>query len=437
MTPYISLPVRHGKIVPNLWVMILAGTTITRKSTSLNIATEVLDDITDDWMLATDGSPEGLMTELGFRDGKTSVFLRDEITGFMSSMTGRDYMSGMLEGFCQLYDGVPQVRQLRRERIEIKKPFFIFMGGGIKSRMEEVVTMEHIRSGFIPRFIFVTGSTSRDQIRPIGPPEDNGDGDESPREQIINELWRINEHYTRSDDAGTPVLKIAGITKVAAPKEKRIQLKGTPEFWDRLRQLDDDAISMGEKSSAHELYTPLYVRLGNSVLKVAMLLAGAEFRDTVTLADLQKAIYLSQEWVEAVTEFAANVEQQPEMDKWERKCDKIINWVRASHPAPLTQTAIMQKYRIRKRDIPDIEATLIARGAISIYPYPHKQDMKGGEIYYRISETAQKSKPSPAMKRIQREDSYRVTNDQEEGYEEDPPYPQTNGKRIRFPAPRQ
>lgn len=430
MAPYVSFRAQHAKIIPNLWIMILAGTTTTRKSTSLNMASYLLDDVIDDWVLGTDGSPEGLMTELSYRDSRVSVFMRDEITQFMDGVSSRDYMSGTLEGFCQLYDGVSQTRVLRKEKIEIKKPHFLIVGGGIKARMEEVVTMEHIRSGFIPRFIIVSGTTTRDQMRPISPPTDDDlrDDGQSVRDQLVDELWRINEFYSRDvEGEGSNVIKIAGIVKAKQLSRKHVSLKGTPEFWTRLQQLEQDAIILGENSSARELYTPLYFRLSNSVLKLSILLAAADFRDTVTLLDLQKAIHYSQEWVDSVTDFAVNVEQQPEMDRWEKKAEKIVQWVKNQDPTPITQTQAMQKFRIRKRDIADIEATLMARGAIQITPFPHKNDMRGTDIKYTVADrvTAQRGRP---LTKIEREDTFRV-NGSEEGYEE-----VRNGRRIRFPT---
>lgn len=411
MTPYLSFPTSFGTFVPNIWMMVLAGTTMTRKSTSLDIARRLLDDVMDDYMLATDGSPEGLLTELGYRDGKISVFHRDEITGFMSAVSGRDYLSGLLESFTRLYDGQPETRILRREKIEIKKPYLIFMAGGIKSRMEELVGMEHIRSGFLPRFIFVSGSTTRDQVRPIGPPEDSPIG-EGPRDDVLNELWGIHEHYTKAPDASSSnVIKIAGIVKSSTPGTKHTRLKGTSEFWARLQDLHEDAMELGETSSAPELYTPLYQRLANSVLKVSMLLAGAEFSDTIELKHLQKAIHLAQEWVETVTDFASAIEEAPDMDKWEKKADKIIQWIRTQNSS-VTQTQVMQKFRIRKRDIGDIEATLMARGAIEITPYPHSQNLKGSEIKYSAPGKflAPRGKP---LSKIEREDTYHANGSEE------------------------
>src|SRR4030095_15244196 len=168
LTPHITLPTSYGTIVPNVWMMVLAGTTLTRKSTSLDIARGLLNDVLEDYMLATDGTPEGLLTELAYRDNKVSVFHRDEITGFIGAVGSKQYYAGLLECFTRLYDGQPETRILRRERIEIRHPYLLFMGGGIKTKMEEIVGMEYIRLGFLPRFIFVTGTTSRDKIRPIG-----------------------------------------------------------------------------------------------------------------------------------------------------------------------------------------------------------------------------------------------------------------------------
>jgi hypothetical protein len=348
----------------------------------------------------------------------------------MSAVAGRDYLSGLLESFTRLYDGQPETRLLRREKIEIKNPYLVFMAGGIKSKMEEIVGMEHIRSGFLPRFIFVTGSTTRDQVRPIGPPDERdlrNDG-EGPRDVILNELWAINEHYTRPDDSQsvTNVIKIAGIVKASTPATpKHTRLKGSPEFWARLVDLNNDAMDMGETSSAPELYTPLYQRLANSILKVSMLLAGAEFSDVIQLHHLQKAISLAQEWVETVTDFASAIEQAPEMDRWEKKAEKIILWVKTKNPATITQTEVMQKFRIRKRDIDDIEATLMARGSIQITPYPHRKDLPGNQIQYSVADKMNETNGRP-LSAIDKEDTYHAAGNRH-------PNGQSKGTRIHIP----
>lgn len=415
MTPHISLRTSFGMFIPNIWIMILAGTTLTRKSTSLDIGRRLLDDVMDDYLLATDGSPEGLLTELGVRDGRISLFHRDEITGFMSAVIHKEYMSGLLEGLTRLYDGQPETRMLRREKIEIKNPYLIIMSGGIQSRMEEIVGMEHIRSGFLPRFIFVTGSTTPDQMRPIGPPSDDELmpllGQESPHDAMVSRLWRIHHYYNEPEkkDEDPPIIKIAGITKLAAPAmPKHVRLQGTPEFWQRLQALEEDSRNLGASSSDPNLYGPLYDRLKNSILKVAILLCGADLRDKITEVDLQKAIYFGEEWLTTVTDFALAIEQQPRLTPHEKTLDKIAAFIRNQHPVSHTQTEIMQKFRIRKRDMADIEETLMARRMVLIDPFPNPKSRKGTEIRYHSPDVQLISKAR------NRERSY-VVSDEEKG----------------------
>src|SRR5690606_15542608 len=145
----VRIPTSYGNILPNLWFMILGNTTLTRKSTSMDIAIEgLLEHVNDSALLATDGSIEGLMTALQGRPGKPSIFLRDEFTGLIDQVGRKDYYSGMLESLTKLSDGKNTKRILRSETIEIKEPVFIIYAGGIKSKMLQILRDEHIISGF-------------------------------------------------------------------------------------------------------------------------------------------------------------------------------------------------------------------------------------------------------------------------------------------------
>src|ERR1044072_4964991 len=119
--PYTALATSYGEIRPNVWGMILAGTTITRKSTTMDLAQSVLDELGIDFLMGTDGSPEGILSEMADRDGKVSMFHRDEITGWVENSIKKDYMSGLLESFTRMYDGKPESRVLRSGKIDVKK----------------------------------------------------------------------------------------------------------------------------------------------------------------------------------------------------------------------------------------------------------------------------------------------------------------------------
>ena len=151
----VRLPTSFGTIQPNLWFMILADTTLTRKTTAMDIAMDLIAEIDSDAVLATDGSIEGLMTSLQTRPRRPSVFLRDEFTGLLEMIVKRDYYAGMPELFTKLYDGKMMKRVLRKEIIEIKEPCLIVFAGGIKSRITQLLKVEHVSSGFMPRFVYM------------------------------------------------------------------------------------------------------------------------------------------------------------------------------------------------------------------------------------------------------------------------------------------
>lgn len=375
-----KLPTEYGEIRPNIWAMILAGTTITRKSTTMDMALRVLDDVHPDYLMATDGSPEGLLSELAFRDGKVSLFHRDEITGFIDSAANKDYLAGLLETLTRLYDGRREKRILRRESIEIKEPRFIILSGGIKSRMQEITSVEHIRSGFIPRFLMVSGTTTVEQMREIGPPASESTGHD-PREDLLKELFDIINYWL--PQTTTETVTIGGMKKKVEKKPQNFTMHATREAWDRIRQMQRDALELGQGSFSPETYMPMYQRLGDSVVKVAILLAGAESRSEITLEDVCTAISYSDEWLTTATDFASAVESQPDFNPWEKKVQKIVRYIKAQAlqkpPEDVTRSDIMRKFHVRTAHIDDIERTMKERGTIEIVRVPGKRAKDGNK----------------------------------------------------------
>lgn len=364
MAPYLLFRTSFGAFKANIWSMILAGTTVTRKSTTMNMALAMLHEVHPDFLMATEGSPEGLLSELSHRDGQIALFHRDEIAEWIDAVIKKDYLGGMVGLFCKIYDGGIEKRVLRKEAINVMDPNMVIMSGGIKSKMEEIVTMDHIRSGFLPRFIMVTGNTKLEDLRPIGPPKRIDFTKRDPREEIVEELYKIVTHYLPGDNPQK--VEISGVIKMTKGHPTRQELTATDEAWQRITQLNYDATVFGIHSTNPEIYAPLYARLSNSVIKVAMLLAGARQSLTIELADVVKAIYYSDKWLATITEFAKALETAPDMDKWEKKADKILNYIKKQHPEPVTKTEMMRHFRVKAKECDDLEKTLIQRGFIRI-----------------------------------------------------------------------
>jgi len=351
----VRLPTSFGIMSPNVWFMILADTTLTRKSTSMDIAMDLISEVDEDILLATDGSLEGLFVGLTTRPGKPSVFLRDEFSGLLDQMGKRDYLAGMAEMLTKLYDGKVQKRVLRRETLEVKDPRLIIYAGGIKSKTQEILTYEQVASGFLPRFLFITAESDITKVKPLGPPQAR---DNTGRDAIRAELLDISQWYRRVD-----VIKLNGIEVPAGTKVWDTVL--TEDAWVRYNKLEGLLNRLGVQSTAPEIYTPLYDRLGKSILKVAMLIAASRQRPEgdlqVEASDIIHAAYYGESWRAYAKEIILNVGK----GKNEKQLDIIFKQIRRSGGSGLSRAALMSNYHLDAKMADQVFTTLEQRGMVS------------------------------------------------------------------------
>lgn len=284
----VKLLTNFGKIIPNLWFMLLGNTTLTRKTTAMNIAMGLLYEIDETKLLATDGSLEGILVGLRDRPRQPSIFLRDEFTGLLEVIAHKDYMAGFAEQLTKLYDGEPLRRLLRKETIEINDPVFLMYVGGIKTKTQMMITEELVMGGFLPRFVIITAEPDPSRVQDIGPPVER---DLEQREFLINELTELFHHYV---DNGQIVRKGENLGKAGIVYKAVL----TPEAWRRYNEYERLLTATALDAGLDHL-TPVYDRLAKSTLKAAMLIAASTQRDSqvvVTLQDLLHAIYYAKEW---------------------------------------------------------------------------------------------------------------------------------------------
>lgn len=350
----VSLPTSFGTIVPNLWFMLLADTTLTRKSTAMDIGVDLLAEIDTDMIMATDGSLEGLLQGLSMRPGRPSIFLRDEFTGLLESMTKKDYMAGMAEMLTKLYDGKLQKRILRKEIIEIRDPCLIVFAGGIRSKTQQLLTFEHIASGFIPRFIFLTAESDVKKVKPLGPPVVR---DMTVRDELLAEMRQMYSYYSQVIEMDVAA---AGI-QLAPPRKWRGVL--TPQAWARYGKFESALLDAGVKSEHPDLVTPLYARLGISALKAAVLLAASESRDDELIIDeihILHAISYAEKW----RHYAIDVINGVGMTQSERELERVYGAIK-KQPG-VSRSQLMQMYHLTAQNANAIFATLEQRGQLVI-----------------------------------------------------------------------
>jgi hypothetical protein len=349
----LELNVEYGTIVPNLWFMILADTTLTRKTTAMDIAMDMLAEIDDNAVLATDSSLEGMFAALSDRSGRPSIFLRDEFSGLIEMMAKRDYYAGMLETFAKLYDGKFQKKVLRRETLEIRQPIFILFAGGIKSRLMQLLTAHHIDSGFLPRFVFVSAEADLSRLRPIAP---RAVVTTSGRQELIEQLRELHEHYNQD-----LLINIAG---VAGTAKKKFPIELSEDAWRRLQifeaQLNQDAADMDNPTFS----VPMFARLLVSGIKASMLLAAAREKAeqvTVTLDDLLCAFTFVEQWRAAAVEIIENVGRT----EFEVKINRTMDLIKAEGGA-CPRSHVMRILRLTTKQADDLVSTMHQRGMIEV-----------------------------------------------------------------------
>lgn len=336
----IKLYTNFGSVIPNIWFMLLGNTTLTRKTTAMNIAMNLLYDIDDRALLATDGSLEGILVGMRDRPHQPSIFLRDEFSGLLEIIAQKDYMAGFAEQLTKLYDGEPLKRLLRKETIEIWDPIFNMYVGGPKSKTQMLISEDLIVGGFLPRFVIITAEPNFDRVQDIGPPVQR---DREQREFLMNELTEMRNHYVQDTNVskdGQPIGKL----------HKTYSAVLTPEAWRRYNEYER-LLTKTAYETGLEYLTPVYDRLAKSTLKSAILIAASQQRGDqvkVELIDLLHAIFYAKQWREFANEVINGVGKTFD----ERLIDRIFDTVNSTDMG-VTRAELMNKYKIdaRRADI--------------------------------------------------------------------------------------
>jgi hypothetical protein len=317
----------------------------------MDLAVDLITEIDSDAILATDGSIEGLFTSLSTRPGRPSVFLRDEFSGLLEAMTKKDYYAGMAETFTKLYDGKFQKRILRKETIEVREPCLILFAGGIRSRILGQLTYEHVASGFLPRFVFITAESDITRLRPLGPPTEASTG---RRDFIRTQLAAAASYYSAPQ-----IMHIDG-KELVGTNTHNAEL--TPDAWVRYNKFEQDMLRPALGGANEETLTPVFARLSISGLKAAVLLAASRrHTDKVVVGeeDLIKAFSYVEAWREHALEIVSNIGQTTQERTISRVQEMILR------KPGIFKSEIMQSMHLTSREMTLIMDTLEQRNQIT------------------------------------------------------------------------
>lgn len=364
----IKIPTSHVPIFPNLWGLVIGDSTLTRKTTAMSMAMNIIRDIDDGIELGSEGSAEGLLVALSNRPRKTSIYYKDEVSGFFSAINNKPYMADVPEILTQLYDSPPSyTKNLAKGSFTVVEPCFIFFGGGIRDKVYELVTEQYILSGFLPRFLVVSGKADISRVRRTGPPSKTTD---KRRSDIVRHLADLKEVYDREVQ-----VKVGNSSITQKVKHQAILDK---QAWDYFGELEFMLMTKAHESAIEMIAMPTLTRMAFSTLKLGVLIGAARQEPDsknqihVTKEDLINAARFVQGWGVHTVDLLHNAGKGHS----ERTIERIL---RAIEGEPgITRSKIMQHHKLKSRDADEIFRTLEDRGLI------YFKTVRGGKTLYAI-----------------------------------------------------
>lgn len=295
------IPTADGDMGLNLFSFVL-GETTTGKSESRRIMNSVLRTYfseEDDPDIGGNPSPSALAEKLIERDGKASLFNKDEAHGQIAEMKVKDYLKNLMEGLTELYDGdVPKMlRTTNREASDKRaRTFFSIHYMGTFEGVTDVLEPSDWASGFLPRFIWaigekqeITRDTLRMRIRRAG-------------EGRTTDVRAMQKQWAAQFRAIANRLAPGGPTEMDIDE---VIVERHTTLTERLMEIASQFPLLRER------LLPGSIRLSRTVMKAACLVALSDGRTKVTMQDLLIAIEQAEEWLENMLRMVTATDNSP------------------------------------------------------------------------------------------------------------------------------
>lgn len=355
-----------------LWFMILGPTTRARKTTSMNLWIDILADLQDtryNYLLGSDVTAEALSVVLPKKDGRTSVFFRDEAHGLFSEQDKKNYMAGLRERFTDLYGGrVPVALRVstmsddedKAPSVKARTNFIMFLAGTM-NQIAEVLTIKDYQSGHLARFILADADPP--PMTEQGMYTEQYDGSEESfdglRHTLLNRLTDARNFWQDATPPGT--LKL-------------IPFEG--DAWQRVQKAQWQLYEPTIHHEMHDVMEATAKRMGDSMLKAAVLLAMSERAQKVTLLHVYKAMELAEEWYANAITVAGRIMHS----SWSARQEEVLAMIRGRTDG-VTQAEVFARFRhkMKEQEIESDLNVLIKAGLI------RKSALQGRVRYNRIT----------------------------------------------------
>ena len=337
-------------IATNLYLILLGGTTSSRKSTALSFARRMMGRVDPSSVLAERMTPEAMIEQLAGRGRRGSLLVGDEFGEALASiLQSSGYMAPLRELLLTIY-GARRYKYSRRSKRgtdgeqhadtdEVLDPHLVMLTASTGA-IFETLSSRDVQTGLMPRFGIVY-PTSQPPRRPIYEhAEDTGE-----EEWLVDYLQRLYLWASQGTADNTDIVtRWSQAALEASDDAGRLVEEGTDEITQRLGGM---AIKIAMLSA-----------LGEGVPQVKIV--------NVELRDAEQGARVVRRMEEAAIRFADQIGGlSADQRKTEQSIDRVRRMLRTSSgTAP--RSTIGRTLKLSARQLDDLEATMVDRGIIKI-----------------------------------------------------------------------
>ena len=330
-----------------LWFFILGPTTRARKTTAMMMCIDFISDLSGadfPYILGSDVTPEALNVLLPEKNGRTSVYYRDEAHGLLLEQSKKRYLVGSQEYETELFSG--RVRQAvrvgtmkesgEREQGIIRTNFIRFLCGTLE-QVSSALTIESYQSGHMARFLVAEADPPKLTEESMYMEQFDGQylGQDAMRQGLLNDIAAARTFWL-------------GITEPG----DLIRMPWQDDAWRKLQKAQYKLYVAAEGHELSEVLLPTMVRMGDSMMKTAILLAMSDREKIVSMRHLLKAMDLTEEWYHSTARVAGKILHS----KWAERQSDILTAIQ-SRKEGVTEQEIYSRFHLKMSES-EIESAL-------------------------------------------------------------------------------
>jgi hypothetical protein len=335
-------------IAPNLWVMLIGPSRISRKTTVTRLVREIVEELAPELLTAESFTPEALYELFSnLRDGESIAWVRDEFNMFFI-MLKKKYMYGVREILNLLYMGLSERRKLRDREFRIPR-LYVTILGNLPSPPHIYITDIDFYSGFMNRFLLVY-AREREKRYPLIHVSEKA---RSLRGELVE---AYKSHIEEYGDSIVPVSTTSNAMKLLDEYDYRVE---------------QELIAI-EKENPTTLWKLYYAETPQFLLKMSILrrLTRGPTEQTILTVeeqDVQRALDDLQKFLEVAKSVVEDVETgatpAPVLTQ-EKAIVRIYNLIAMQKHKGISKSELLVKSLINARDLNEILITLAEQDRI-------------------------------------------------------------------------